>query len=104
MADQRPRTLLRAGDLTIDDDGHVVTVGDHVVNLTLTQYRLLRELAANVGSVLSKRELLERVWGFDDDNPNLVEVHVAALRRKLRAAGASPIETVRGVGYVIRRP
>ena len=102
MDRRRPRRRLRVGDLTIDHDAHIVTYRGEEVSVTLTEYNLLLDLMNNAGHVLSKRQLLERVWGFDDYNPNLVEVHIAALRKKLGAVGADMIETVRGVGYVIR--
>ena len=64
---------------------------------------LLVMLVQHVGKVLSKTQLLTQVWGFDAYDANLVEVHMSALRRKLEAAGPRLIQTVRGVGYVLRR-
>jgi two-component system OmpR family response regulator len=102
MERRRPRRRVRVGDLLIDHDAHLVTYVGEEVGLTLTEYNLLHDLMNNAGHVLSKRQLLEHVWGFDDYNPNLVEVHIAALRKKLGPSGSKVIETVRGVGYVIR--
>ncbi len=56
----------------------------------------------NAGRVMSKRQLLVSVWGFDDYDVNLVEVHVSALRRKLELHGPRIVQTVRGIGYVLR--
>lgn len=102
MENRRPRRLFSVGDLTIDHDGRIATRNGVELELTLTEYNLLLDLVTNVGHVLSKRQLLERVWGFDDFNVNLVEVHISTLRRKLENLGPRLIDTVRGVGYVIR--
>lgn len=91
-------------DLVIDEAGHVARRGDVELELTLTEYRLLVAFVTNTGVVMSKRQLLASVWGFDDYHVNLVEVHVSALRRKLEAHGPRVIHTVRGIGYVFRRP
>jgi two-component system, OmpR family, response regulator len=66
------------------------------------QFELLTVLAKQAGRVASKAALLTQVWGFDGYDQNLVEVHVSSLRRKLGPMGRSLIQTVRGVGYVLR--
>lgn len=99
----RSEPSVRANDLVVDVGAHTVTRGGMSVDLTLTEFKLLAEIARHVGVVMSKRHLLEHVWGFGDYDPNVVEVHVCALRKKLAGTGADLIETVRGVGYVIRR-
>jgi len=63
---------------------------------------LLLVLAKNIDTVFSKRQLLALVWGFADFDPNLVEVHVSALRRKLEEHGPRLIDTARNAGYVLR--
>ena len=63
---------------------------------------MLTTLCKHAGAVLSKRQLLSTVWGFELYHVNVVEVHVCALRRKLEASGPRLIHTVRGVGYVLR--
>jgi DNA-binding response OmpR family regulator len=96
------RRLLTVWDVEIDRSGHAVHRNGLELSLTATEYNLLLELATNAGQVLSKRQLLERVWRFREYDENLVEVHVSALRRKLEAAGPRLIQTVRGFGYVLR--
>jgi DNA-binding response OmpR family regulator len=103
MEDRRCHRVLTVDDLTIDRDGHVIRRNGVELQLTPTEYSLLLALASNVGQVLSKRQLLERVWGFDEYDVNVVEVHVSSLRRKLEALGPRLIQTVRGFGYVMRQ-
>jgi len=69
------------------------------LDLTATEFRLLLYLAKHRGRTLSKLVLLTQVWGYDAYDPNLVEVHVSAVRRKLEALGPRLIHTVRGMGY-----
>src|SRR5215207_8971903 len=75
-----------------------VQVGEPVP-LTATELRLLAYLVRNRGRVLSKTQILTQVWGYDEYDPNLVEAHVSALRRKLEAHGPRLVHTVRGIGY-----
>jgi two-component system OmpR family response regulator len=95
--------VLEIGDLLVDlDAGAVVRAGQAVV-LTGTELRLLAFLAGERGRTLSKTQILTQVWGYDSYDPNLVEVHVSSLRRKLEERGGSRlIQTVRGIGYVLR--
>lgn len=72
------------------------------IELTATELRLLAYLARNRARVLSKLQILTQVWGYDDYDPNLVEVNVSALRRKLEVHGPRVIHTVRGHGYLMR--
>jgi len=92
----------QVADLVVDDGARSVARGGVPVELTRTEYDLLAMLAQNVGVVLSKTQLLTKVWGFDAYDANLVEVHMSALRRKLEAGGPRLIHTVRGAGYVLR--
>lgn len=70
------------------------------IGLTATEFKLLLELVENAGRVLTKTHLLSQVWGYDAFDPNLVEVHLSSLRKKLAAAGAPEIiRTRRGLGY-----
>lgn len=90
------------GPLTVDEDAGRATVNDVDVPLTSTEFRLLVELANSRSRVLSKTFLLSQVWGYDAFDPNLVEVHLSSLRKKLAAAGAKDlITTKRGLGYVM---
>lgn len=92
----------RVGDLVIDEDAHVVAVGDGPVELPAKEFALLATLAAHPGTVISKRRLLEILWGYEAYDENLVEVHMSGLRRRLPPEGSRLIRTVRGVGYVLR--
>ncbi|MEX2274330.1 MAG: response regulator transcription factor [Actinomycetota bacterium] len=94
--------LRRLRDLVVDPAAREVLVADHRIELTRTEFDLLEALTANPKLVLSRRQLLERVWGPDwygDDH--VVDVHVSSLRRKLGDSADHPkyIRTVRGVGY-----
>ena len=101
-AGHRPDRVHRIGELVIDEDAHVVLIAADEVELTPTEFRLLSSLARNRGQVLSKRQLLEEVWGYDAYDENLVEVHISSLRKKLEERAPRVLHTVRGVGYVLR--
>lgn len=91
-----------SGDLEIDDDAHEVLAGGKVVQLSPTEYRLLRFLVLNCDRVLSKDQILDHVWEYDfGGNAGIVETYVGYLRRKLGVVGRR-IETVRGFGYAFR--
>ncbi|HUY30434.1 MAG TPA: response regulator transcription factor [Acidimicrobiales bacterium] len=90
------------GELEILPDAGVVRLGGEEVHLTRTEFLLLCELAANVGKVLSREQLLERVWSYDYfGDGRLVDVHVRRLRTKVEPDPANPrhVLTVRGLGY-----
>lgn len=95
----RLSAVLEAGDLLIDEDGGWATRTGQALPLTVTELRLLAYLVRHRGQALSKDQLLTQVWGYDAYDPNLVEVHVSALRRKLERTGPRVIQTVRGIGY-----
>ncbi|WP_104523433.1 response regulator transcription factor [Blastococcus atacamensis] len=99
-----PRARITVGDLEIaPQDGTVMRNGE-AVNLTRTEFRLLCELAEEPGRVLSREELLERVWGYDYfGDSRLVDVHVRRLRKKVEIDPGQPtvVTTVRGMGYRI---
>ncbi|MFE9743330.1 DNA-binding response OmpR family regulator [Saccharothrix saharensis] len=98
----RTPSTVQIGDLVVDADSAVVLRGDVSIELTATELRLLRYLAAQRGRVVGKTQILTAVWGYEDYDPNLVEVHVSALRRKLEEHGPRLLHTVRGLGYVLR--
>lgn len=98
----RTPSTVQIGDLVVDADSAVVLRGDVPIELTATELRLLRYLAAQRGRVVGKTQILTAVWGYEDYDPNLVEVHVSALRRKLEEHGPRLLHTVRGLGYVLR--
>lgn len=96
----RPR--FRCGDVEVDAERHLVTVAGEAVALSPREFRLLAHLANRCGSVVSKIDLLESVFGADpDSSPNVVEVYVGYLRRKI---GRDRIVTVRGEGYRLAEP
>jgi two-component system, OmpR family, response regulator len=89
-------------DLVLDEVQRTLTQGGRPLSLTNVEFDLLATLARTPGRVFSKSELLSFVWGFDEYDPNLVEVHVSSLRRKISADGPPLIQTERGRGYVLR--
>lgn len=94
-------TILKAGDIEIDTEGHQVTVASKVVALTPTEFGLLQALAEQPGKVFSHQELLRKVWDYDQYDTHLVEVHIANLRGKIEKDPRKPkrVVTVRAVGY-----
>ena len=99
---RRTAGALRVRDLVVDEAGAGAYRAGSPVGLTPTELRLLATMAASPGRVFSKTALLSEVWGFAQFSPNLVEVHMSALRRKLEAHGPRLVHTVRGTGYVLR--
>jgi two-component system, OmpR family, response regulator len=96
-------SVLTLADLELDDDAHLVRRAGQVVDLSPTEYKLLRFLLANAGRVLSKQQILDHVWQYDfDGNATVVETYVSYLRKKVDSLGDPLIKTVRGVGYVLR--
>ena len=96
------RSVFELGDLRIDADAHSVVRAGQPVELTHREFALLIEMCRHPGMVLSKLQLLTNVWGFEQYDLNVVEVHVSALRRKLEEHGPRVIHTVRNAGYVFR--
>jgi two-component system, OmpR family, response regulator len=92
-------------DLELDEDAHEVTRGGSFVELTATEYRLLRYFLLNPRRVLTRAQLLEHVWEYDfGGDARVLETYVSYLRKKLDVHGPPLIHTVRGVGYALRRP
>jgi DNA-binding response OmpR family regulator len=92
---------LTAGELVVDQGGRTVSYKDKLITLASTEFRVLEYLAINLNMVVSREQILERVWGdaFDSES-NIVDVYISAIRRKLAAAGGRKrIVTVWGVGY-----
>jgi DNA-binding response OmpR family regulator len=102
--------VLHHGDLSLDPATHWCSRAGTTVDLTPREFAMLHYLMRHPGVAVTKRELLDHVWGDqyawtapDLDHHNVVEVHISSVRRKLAAAaGPSPIRTVRGVGYLLR--
>ena len=92
-------------DLELDEDAHEVTRGSALIDLTRTEYRLLRYLMLNPRRVLTRAQLLEHVWDYDfGGDARVLETYVSYLRKKLDAHGPPLLHTVRGVGYALRTP
>jgi DNA-binding response OmpR family regulator len=89
-------------DLVVDEQNRTVIRADHSVDLTPTEFDLLMALAHSPGKVHSKTQLLAEIWGFDVSDPNVVEVCISSLRRKLEAHGPRLIFTQWGRGYFLR--
>ncbi len=95
--------VLRFADLTLEPASHVVKRGNRTLQLTSLEFKLLHEFLLHPQQVLSKEQLLERVWGYNFDD-NVVEVYVKQLRQKMEAGSeARLIQTLRNVGYVLRQ-
>jgi two-component system OmpR family response regulator len=92
-------------DIELDEDAHQVSRAGHNVELTATEYRLLRYLMLNPRRVLTRSQLLEHVWEYDfGGDARVLETYVSYLRKKLDVYGPPLIHTVRGVGYALRQP
>lgn len=97
--------VLQCGKVEMNLDVHQVTVGDVVIELSATEFRLLRYLMENKNRVLSKQQILDAVWGIDfDSNTTVVETFVSYLRKKLDQQDEKILVTVRGVGFKIVDP
>jgi two-component system OmpR family response regulator len=96
-------SLLEVGDLTLDEDSYEVQRGGVTVELTATEFELLRFLMRNPRRVLSKAQILDRVWSYDfGGRSSVVEIYISYLRKKIDTLGAPMIHTVRGFGYVLK--
>jgi len=97
-----PGDVLRFSDLRLDEARHEVFRGDTQIELTATEFSLLRFFLLNPRRVLSKGQILQNVWRYDfGGNTNVVETYVSYLRRKLDAVGPPLIKTVRQAGYML---
>jgi two-component system OmpR family response regulator len=91
------------GDLVLDEDSHEVTRGGELVALTSTEFELLRFLMRNPKRVLSKAQILDRVWSYDfGGRSNIVELYISYLRKKIDSGRDPMIHTLRGAGYVLK--
>ena len=94
---------LTYADLVMDEDGHQVWRHDELVNLSPTEFALLRFLLRNAGKVLSRAQILEHVWHYDfDGDGSVVDSYIRYLRRKIDVFDPPLVQTVRGVGYTLR--
>jgi two-component system OmpR family response regulator len=95
--------LYEYADVVLDDDRHEVSRSGTLVDLSPTEFKLLRYFLANRERALSKAQILDHVWGYEfTGDANVVETYVSYLRRKLDPLGAPLIQTIRGIGYRLR--
>ena len=98
---EEPETVYRLGQLYVDPGRHIVRDGERDVALTLKEFQLLCLLLEHRGTVFTRDQLLNTIWGYEFDGASrTVDVHIRTLRQKLGESGGC-IETVRGVGYKI---
>jgi two-component system OmpR family response regulator len=103
--DDQTAAVLRFDDLELDEDTHEVTRGGSHIELTATEFRLLRYLLTNPRRVLTRQQILDEVWEYDfGGDARVLETYISYLRKKLDAHGTPLITTVRGVGYALRAP
>jgi two-component system OmpR family response regulator len=96
-------TRVVVGDLVLDEDTHEVTRGEQLINLTATEFEVLRFLMHNPRRVVSKSQILERVWDYDfGGRSNVVELYISYLRKKIDHGREPMIHTLRGSGYLIK--
>jgi len=99
----RPSAELQVGDLVLDEDSHEVRRDGVEISLTATEFELLRFLMRNAKRVLSKTQILDRVWHYDfGGQGNVVELYISYLRKKIDVGRQPMIHTVRGAGYVLK--
>ncbi|MFB9891359.1 response regulator transcription factor [Planobispora takensis] len=99
----RSDSQLVVGDLVLDEDSREVRRGDGLISLTATEFELLRFLMRNPRRVLSKAQILDRVWNYDfGGQANVVELYISYLRKKIDAGRTPMIHTMRGAGYVLK--
>lgn len=97
------RPVIAVGDLTMDEEAREVIRDGEQINLTATEFELLRLLMRNPRRVLSKAQILDRVWDYDfGGQAHVVELYISSLRKKLDRGREPMIHTVRGVGYVLK--
>jgi two-component system OmpR family response regulator len=98
-------SILQFADLTMNVDTHEVWRDEVSIELTATEFNLLRYLLENARRVISKSELLDNVWGFEfRGDPNIVETYISYLRKKIDDRDPALIHTIRRVGYTLRLP
>jgi two-component system, OmpR family, response regulator len=98
-------SILRFADLTMHIDTHEVWRSDRPIELTATEFNLLRHLLENARRVISKSELIDNVWGYGfAGDPNIVETYISYLRKKIDVQEPALIHTIRRVGYTLRLP
>jgi two-component system, OmpR family, response regulator len=103
VSEEAAEAWLRVGDLTMDEDAREVRRGSEQIELTATEFELLRYLMRNPRRVLSKAQILDHVWSYDfGGRAHVVELYISYLRKKIDNGRPPMIHTVRGVGYVLK--
>ncbi|HYN98564.1 MAG TPA: response regulator transcription factor [Actinomycetota bacterium] len=98
-------SVLRFADLELDEDSHEVRRANTLIDLTPTEFTLLRYLLINARRVMSKAQILDHVWQYDfGGDANVVETYISYLRKKIDSFDPPLIQTIRGVGYCLRLP
>lgn len=101
--DANESPVLTVGDLELDEDSHEVRRNGRLIELTATEFELLRYLMRNPRRVVSKTQILDRVWDYDfGGKSSVVEIYISYLRKKIDAEGSPMLHTVRGAGYMIK--
>ena len=101
--DANESPVLVVGDLELDEDSHEVRRAGRLIELTATEFELLRYLMRNPRRVVSKSQILDRVWDYDfGGKSSVVEIYISYLRKKIDAEGSPMLHTVRGAGYMIK--
>lgn len=104
-AGQRQSAVLKLGDLSLNEDSYEVERGGEEIELTSTEFELLRYLMRNPRRVVSKAQILDRVWSYDfTGKPSVVELYISYLRKKIDQGREPMLHTVRGAGYMIKAP
>ena len=102
--DMEMEEIINMGEISIDPVSHEVRIGNEIVEMTLKEYELLKILVLNQGKVLTRDMILDKVWGYEYfGDTRTVDVHIRHLRRKMGVENSKMIETVRGVGYRMRK-
>lgn len=100
---ERPDPVLRVGDLTLNEDSYDVERAGESITVTNTEFELLRYLMRNPGRVLSKAQILDRVWAYDfTGKSTVVELYISYLRKKIDSGRKPMLHTVRGAGYMLK--
>jgi two-component system OmpR family response regulator len=103
VAEAVAESVITVGDLTLDEDSREVHRAGQPIELTATEFELLRYLMRNARKVLSKAQILDRVWNYDfGGQANIVELYISYLRKKIDAGRDPMIHTLRGAGYVLK--
>lgn len=103
VVSERPDPELRVGDLVLNEESYEVHRAGTEIELTATEFELLRYLMRNQRRVVSKAQILDRVWNYDfGGRSSVVELYISYLRKKIDTLGPAMIHTVRGVGYMIK--